>query len=140
MLACGDGKYSQEEEKLKKVLKYYSASNDLIKRVYLVSLTDGCSGCVHITNEFIKENIAHPNIQYIITSDSRKEIKFKLGNAVAENSKVILDLEKIAYKQNLVFGYPTVLFCKDGSVIRSESITVINAKEILKSILDFASE
>jgi hypothetical protein len=82
---------------------------------YVLIPNSGCPGCITQAEYFVQKNVAlDAPIKFVFTRiHSVKELKFKIGEEVAQHTRVILDTNnRIKYPDPAKAIYPLVLYPK----------------------------
>jgi thioredoxin-related protein len=134
LLVSCESKFSKQEKIIKEILQTYRGSSKLSKKVYLIFVDTGCGACVKITSDFIKDHIDLSEIEFIVSSNSSKDINMRFTPDIRQSSNFIADDKFIS--KGMMGIYPKVLFVEDQKIIVEIEINYGNANSIFKLILE----
>lgn len=98
--------------------------------------TDGCSGCVDTSLEFLKKNRNSNDIKYVLSGRNEKEVKIKLAEFDIElNELIYIDVQGKSKSLGIVNGYPVLIYLDNTSKEKIE----LSAEHIEADLLILAS-
>ncbi|HMP32111.1 MAG TPA: hypothetical protein PKD85_21070, partial [Saprospiraceae bacterium] len=93
-------------------MKAYGKEPKLSKKVYLIFFDSGCGACVKITTEFVESNVDSLDADFIISSNSLKEINIRFSHSTRHKDNFIADHKFLA--REIIGVYPKVFFVEGG--------------------------
>jgi hypothetical protein len=136
--SCQSSIFSSKEGKLMSVLKVYNKPEVLDRKIYITAMVGGCSGCMKVVSDYIKDNITDPRQLFIISCPSVKEVSFIFDYKVRNSPNILIDKQMIAVREELVGGeHPKVYYCKEGKIVKEEEVSSNSAEQVFTSIKTF---
>jgi len=141
-LGCSQNKsFNTENENLRRISKNYLSESDLNKKVYLVTGLDGCGACLEYTVKFIEKNIDNKDMVFIISGQSKVQLKAKFKLATRQKSNFVCDTTLMALRSDLVsMEHPKAYFCKSGLIVDAKDITYKNADSVFHHVNQFLTK
>ncbi|MEQ1584928.1 MAG: hypothetical protein ABL895_03555 [Cyclobacteriaceae bacterium] len=132
LISSCDSTYSTEEANIKLILKRYGHEPILDKKFYLVFAGKGCGACIEMTKSFIINNIDSVAADFIVSSDSEKEINFIFDYKIRNRNNFISDHYNLG--ASLLTLYPKIYFVENGTIVKDLEINYNNAEGIFKML------
>ena len=108
------------------------------KKAYLVTGLDGCGACLEYSVNFIEKNSENKEMVFIISGQSKVQLKTKFKIKTRQNSNFVFDTTLMALRSGLVtMEHPKVFFCKSGNIFDIKDITFRNADSVFNYVYNF---
>lgn len=131
----------EQERVIKQLHKRYKGGSFLPHKIYLVTGLDGCGSCLEYTVNFIEKNISNTKIMVIVSGQSKVQLRNKFSLATRLSHNFVFDTLLIPLKSNIIeMSNPKVWYCKNGKLVKSESIDYRNAKTTFERVERFLKE
>lgn len=131
-------RFASEEKKLLAVLSAYKLGDKIDRRIYVINSAIGCGGCIQEVANFYKKNHALPNFQYIVSTESKKQVRIAYPHALRQQSNFLYDSLSLATASGLITTKPKVIYCRDGKIIGIDEIEYSSLAQSLAKIKAFA--
>ncbi|HTO14529.1 MAG TPA: hypothetical protein VLZ83_02110 [Edaphocola sp.] len=115
--SCSTENKKNEEYLSKRITAIMPTLNKCYSHIIIIP-GSGCSGCITVAEDFLKDNYKNPECLFILTSiNSLKIINHKIGINVSQLPNVILDYDNVYSRYNMPI-YPIVINynCKERKV------------------------
>lgn len=140
LISCSikEKKFQKETTVLKNINIKYRNDSLLTKKIYLVTGLDGCGACLDYTVKFVEENINDKNMNFIISGQSKVQLKSKFTNKSILNNNFVFDTAQIASRSGIIgISKPKIFLCNLGSVYDIKEVDFKNADSIFAYVKDY---
>jgi thioredoxin-related protein len=139
LFACT--KFNNEAQTIESIVKKYTNNEIADKRLYLVTSLDGCGACLEYTVKFIENNITDPNMMFIVSGQSKIQLKSKFSPATIKSPNFVFDTSIIALKNKLIGTvHPKIFLLTKGKIVESKEVNFVDAEKTFKDVLAFVNQ
>jgi len=128
LFSCSSAEENRKEKHLKDQVMELSSSLDHCYENVIILPGSGCSGCITVAEDFLRNNHSKPDHYFVLTNvTSLKILNHKIGVDVKTLPNVYIDREN-SFSQPIDLIYPTVIKrdCESGKIKNIAYQTVEN--------------